>query len=287
MIVVESSSELREARGRAGGGPVVFVPTMGCLHAGHMALIEAARRHAGSDGTVIVSIYVNPLQFGPNEDFAAYPRTFEADRTACEAAGVDILFHPPDLYPDGAPQVRLSVAPELAGCLCGAARPGHFDGVATVVAKLFHLTAPDAAVFGEKDWQQLTIIRRMAADLDFGIRILAAPTVREPDGLAMSSRNRYLNEDERRRAPALHRALAAMRERAAAGERDAGRLIDIGAAMLEAADITPEYLEIRDGRSLRPLTRLGDAPARAFVAARVGPARLIDNLALTPEENSP
>ncbi len=278
MIVASTIEELAAARNRL-AAPVAFVPTMGCLHEGHRTLIRRARRLGRS---VVVSIYVNPLQFGPGEDFDAYPRTFEADRECCREDGVDLLFHPETLYPEGPPQVRMRVDDRLAGCLCGVERPGHFDGVATVVAILFQLVRPDVAVFGEKDWQQLTIIRRMVRDFHFPVRIEGVPTVREDDGLAMSSRNRYLNEAERTRAGALYSALRAMRSAASSGEKDSARLIELGRLRLEAAGVRPEYLEIRDGDTLAPLERIAPG-ARAFVAARIGRARLIDNLALEEE----
>ncbi len=280
MDVIRGMAEMRQARRRL-RGRVALVPTMGCLHAGHASLIRRAREAAD---TVIVSIYVNPLQFGPNEDFDRYPRTFEADAALCEQLGADILFHPDTLYPDGEPRVSLRVDDALAGCLCGASRPGHFDGVATVIAILFQLAMPDIAFFGEKDWQQLVVLRRMARDLAMPVEIRGCPTVREADGLAMSSRNRYLASEDRERAAAIPKALARMADLARAGERDAARLIEAGRARLHDAGITPEYLEVRAADTLDPLARLDRAPARAFVAARVGGARLIDNM---PLDNRP
>ncbi len=276
MDIIRDMAAMQRARDML-SGRVALVPTMGCLHEGHASLIRRARNAADS---VIVSIYVNPLQFGPNEDFARYPRTFEADAALCERLGADVVFHPDDLYPGGRPLVRLSVDALLTNCLCGAHRPGHFDGVATVVAILLHLTRPHLAFFGEKDWQQLVVIRRMARDLAFPVDIIGCPTVRESDGLAMSSRNRYLTEADRRRAAALPAALGAMREQALAGECDCASLIETGRTMLNAADIEPEYLEIREAETLRPVARLGEQAARAFVAAHVGHARLIDNMPL-------
>ena len=197
MITIESTAELRrELEPAPRGRRVALVPTMGCLHAGHMSLIRLAKELAD---LVVVSIYVNPLQFGPGEDLATYPRPFEADAGQCREAGVDLLFHPQDLYPHGEPEVSLRVR-GLSDVLCGASRPGHFDGVATVVNILFNIVCPDVAVFGEKDWQQLAIIRRMAQDLAMPVSIIGAPILREADGLAMSSRNRYLRGDERRQA---------------------------------------------------------------------------------------
>lgn len=279
MIVISSATELRRhlaaSRNR---NRIALVPTMGCLHEGHLSLIRKAREHAD---IVVVSIYVNPLQFGPNEDFDAYPRTFDADATLCKAENVDVIFHPESLYADGKPQVRLCVDEALTGCLCGASRPGHFDGVATVVSILFHIVQPEIAVFGEKDWQQLTIIRRMVEDLMMPLEVIGVPTVREDDGLAMSSRNRYLNAIDRKRAAHLSKALARMQQLAAGGETNADILIGTGRDTLAHFDIEPEYLEIRDAASLQCVERLSaDTPARAFIAARIGHARLIDNVPL-------
>ena len=255
---------------------MALVPTMGCLHAGHARLIREARALAQ---VVVVSIYVNPLQFGPNEDFARYPRSFDADVALCAEAGADVIFHPESLYPEGGLKVSLTVS-ELGGMLCGASRPGHFDGVATVVNILFNLVQPSVAVFGEKDWQQLAIIRRMVADLHMPVEVVGAETEREADGLAMSSRNRYLGDAERERAVSLSAALSAMQSLAAAGEHDASALIAAGHSVLNDAGIESEYLEIRDAGSLQTLQKLTGSPARAFVAARLGTARLIDNMSL-------
>lgn len=283
MRVAESTAELRAMldgfRLESGVGrrkSVALVPTMGCLHAGHARLIREARTLAN---TVVVSIYVNPLQFGPNEDFARYPRCFEADLAICAEQGADIVFHPASLYPEAGPKVSLTVR-DLSDVLCGAVRPGHFDGVATVVSILFNAVQPNVAVFGEKDWQQLTIIRRMARDLHMPVDIVGVETVREDDGLAMSSRNRYLDEGQRRQAMALSRALGVMRKLAGAGERDASDLVEAGRQLLQQAGIEPEYLEIRDAELLNPVDTLDDRAARAFVAASVGSARLIDNMPL-------
>ncbi|HXH63917.1 MAG TPA: pantoate--beta-alanine ligase [Mariprofundaceae bacterium] len=275
MKTIETVSGLRrELQARRNGNRVALVPTMGCLHEGHMSLIRLARELAD---VVVVSIYVNPLQFGPSEDFSAYPRPFADDERACLEAGVDLLFHPQNLYPEGGPQVSLHVA-GLDDVLCGATRPGHFDGVATVVAILFNIVQPDVAVFGEKDWQQLAIIRRMASDLAMPVAVIGATIVREPDGLAMSSRNRYLGEEERQQAAGLFRALQAMHTAAQAGEESLELLLDIGRDSLKEDGIEPEYLEIRDAETLQE-PKPGRA-ARAFVAARIGTARLIDNMAL-------
>jgi len=262
-------------------GDVALVPTMGALHPGHLTLVREAKARAGA---VVVSIFVNPTQFGPNEDLAAYPRQLAEDTRLLEAEGVDLLWAPSveEVYPEGF-ATHISVA-GLSETLCGAFRPGHFDGVATVVAKLFNQVRPDLAVFGEKDWQQLAVIRRMARDLDLThprtVRILGVPTVRELDGLAMSSRNRYLSSQDRARAGALPRL---MREAIAAivsGEAVASTLAALRSALLEAGFESVDYAELADAQSLRPLTAAADAPARLFVAARIGGTRLIDNMPL-------
>ncbi len=257
-------------------GTVALVATMGALHAGHMALIEQARREADA---VVVSIYVNPRQFGAGEDFDRYPRRLEEDRRRCAEAGVDLLFAPDTLYGADGPRVSLVVVPALTDCLCGASRPGHFDGVVTVVAILFHLLRPDVALFGEKDWQQLQVIRAMVRDLYFPLRVVAVPTAREASGLAMSSRNLNLSEAGRARAAALFAALSAMRRRVAAGERDCRRLEASALAVLHEAGLEVEYLEIRDGGTLRPVARVA-AGSRVFAAVRVDGVRLIDNVGL-------
>jgi pantoate--beta-alanine ligase len=275
MISIESVDGLhRELQVLRKNKRVALVPTMGSLHDGHLSLITLARQLAD---IVVASIYVNPLQFGPDEDFAAYPRSFATDAEACIKAGVDVLFHPLNLYPAGEPKVSLHVH-ELDSVLCGAARPGHFDGVATVVTILCNLVQPDVAVFGEKDWQQLAIIRRMASDLAMPTAIIGAPTVREDDGLAMSSRNRYLEPKERKQATGLFRAVEAMQNAAAAGEQDTDALLDIGRASLKHDGIQPEYLEIRDAETLQ--APIPGQQARVFVAAPIGEARLIDNMPL-------
>jgi len=281
MKIATSTEELRSLLGtsRVDGDihrRVALVPTMGCLHAGHARLIHKARQLAD---IVVVSIYVNPLQFGPHEDFARYPRNFEADKEVCDTEGADIIFHPNNLYPEDGPKITLRVR-DLGDVLCGAARPGHFDGVASVVAILFHIVQPDMAVFGEKDWQQLAIIRRLVADLQLPVEIVGVETVREADGLAMSSRNRYLGDTEQEQAKSLSAALRAMQSLAASGENQGYALIAAGHSVLLAAGINPEYLEIRQADSLQGLATLEGYPARAFVAAQFGSARLIDNIPL-------
>lgn len=282
MKIIESASEMQQAALalRAQGRRIGFVPTMGNLHDGHLSLVRIAKRHAD---VVVVSIFVNPTQFGPNEDFAAYPRTFEADRALCEAEGVDLVFHPsvPDMYPEGA---SVSVTENsLARTLCGAARPGHFDGVCTVVAKLFNVVLPHVAVFGEKDAQQLRVIRRMVRDLRFPVEIVSGPTAREPDGLARSSRNQYLTAEQRPQAVCLRRALDEAERRFAAGERDPAALVAaMRAVVAQAPAAKIDYIEIVDDETLSPLTGPIVRPALAALAVWVGLPRLIDNAVLRP-----
>jgi pantoate--beta-alanine ligase len=253
-------------------GPVVLVPTMGALHAGHAALVEHARVFAES---VVVSIFVNPLQFGPDEDFARYPRSLPADLELCERLGAAVVWAPAadDVYPGGAAQVTVSPGP-LGDQLEGAARPGHFGGMLTVVAKLFGLVRPAVGLFGEKDYQQLVLIRRMVGDLELGVGVGGVPTVREPDGLALSSRNVYLSADERRRATALSRALFAGRDASGGG---ALAVVAAARAVLDAEPgVAVDYLELRGAQDLGPAPEHGEA--RLLVAARVGTTRLIDNV---------
>jgi pantoate--beta-alanine ligase len=257
--------------------PVVLVPTMGALHAGHAALIAAARTRASRNGTVIVSIFVNPTQFGPNEDLAKYPRTMEADLQICSTHGADAVFAPTaeEMYPPG--DSTFVDETKLSRGLCGAQRPGHFRGVCTVLAKLFNIIRPDVAIFGEKDYQQLAIVRRMARDLFFNLEIIGHPTVREADGLAMSSRNRYLNTDERKRAAAFPAALST-----AARENDPGQIIAKATALVtEGTGSAPQYVEMVDAETLAPLAAL-DRPAVLAAAVKIGETRLIDNVRLAP-----
>ena len=257
--------------------PVILVPTMGALHAGHAALIDAARARAGRNGTVIVSVFVNPTQFGPNEDLAKYPRTFEADLELCAAHGADAVFAPAaeEMYPPG--DSAFIEETTLSRGLCGAQRPGHFRGVCTVVAKLFNILRPEAAIFGEKDYQQLAVIRRMARDLFLGIEIVGHATVRESDGLAMSSRNRYLSADERKRAAAFPAALKQATEEPDSRSivTRANKLITLGTGS------APEYVELVDAETLEPLAAL-DRPAVLAAAVKIGETRLIDNVRLAP-----
>ncbi|GGD85139.1 pantothenate synthetase [Tsuneonella deserti] len=268
---------------RAGGKRLALVPTMGALHEGHLTLVREARRHADA---VAVSIFVNPKQFGPNEDLDAYPRRMAADCALLEAEGVELLWAPgvEEMYPAGF-STTVSVAGVSDG-LCGAARPGHFDGVATVVLKLFNQVRPDVALFGEKDWQQLAVIRRMARDLDL-VRphveaIVGVPTVRETDGLAMSSRNQYLSPAARAQAAALPQAMREAIAALAAGSAAAPTLAALEAHLLQAGFDSVDYAALADPLSLAPLDTLGDAPARLLVAARIGGTRLIDNMHVGP-----
>jgi pantoate--beta-alanine ligase len=260
--------------------PVVLVPTMGALHAGHAALIDRARKLAGARGTVVVSVFVNPTQFGPREDLARYPRPFAADRRLCAQHGADVIFHPAAeaMYPEG-----YSTFVEETGVsapLCGASRPGHFRGVATVVLKLLQIVAPQVAVFGLKDYQQCAVIRRMVRDLHLSVRIAAVETVREADGLALSSRNRYLTAAERAQAPVLRRALLAARTAFRSGERSAARLRQKIAATIATAPLARlDYAEVVDADSLRRIAKV-ERPAVMAGAVFFGQTRLIDNLRL-------
>jgi pantoate--beta-alanine ligase len=266
--VVTTRAELASARAQA-AGPVGVVMTMGALHDGHASLIRAARERAG---TVLMTLFVNPLQFGPNEDFDRYPRTLEKDLEIARAKGVDIVFAPSRdvMYPGGEPSVRVSPGP-LGQILEGASRPGFFDGVLTVVLKLLNLTRPDLAFFGEKDFQQLTLIRALVRDTDLPVEIVGVPTVREPDGLALSSRNRYLGPDERDAALTLFRALRAGQ---AAAERGEDPLVAANAVFVGTPAAKLDYLAVTDPL-LGPAPQHG--PARMLVAAWVGGTRLIDN----------
>lgn len=256
---------------RQAGKRIAFVPTMGYLHDGHLSLLREARKRGD---VLALSIYVNPTQFGPKEDLGRYPRDEAGDLAKAESCGVDLAFVPSNLYPDGF-QTYIQVR-ELEQPLCGASRPGHFIGVATVVAKLFQLVRPYVALFGRKDYQQLAIIRRMVRDLDFDIEIVGMPIVREADGLAMSSRNAYLKGDERQRALCLSRGLAAARERFARGERDAATLVAAARAQVEQGATRVDYVELRDAESLSPIAKV-DRPAVLAIAAFIGTTRLIDN----------
>jgi pantoate--beta-alanine ligase len=271
--VVETVADLRRLRADL-PGPVALVPTMGALHQGHRTLVRAARQAAGS---VVVSVFVNPTQFGPGEDFERYPRTWDDDLAALAEEGADLVFHPQvqEVYPPGAVGVTVDPGP-LGSVLEGAVRPGHFAGVLTVVAKLFGLVRPDLALFGEKDYQQLTLIRAMARELALGVEVLGVPTVREDDGLALSSRNRYLDEGQRAAALTIS---AALRAGAAAGPEGADAVLAAAGAALDAEPtLVRDYLELTDP-DLGPVPPAG--PARLLVAARAGTTRLLDNVAVT------
>ena len=278
MLTVTTIADVRQhvSRWHEAKQRVVFVPTMGNLHAGHVSLIEAAREHGDK---FVASIFVNPMQFGPNEDFAHYPRTPTQDSTMLEAAGCDLMFMPEvgEIYPNGADQATRVVVPGISDILCGEFRPGHFEGVATVVAKLFHIVDPDVAVFGEKDFQQLTVIRRMVADLCLRVEIVGAPTVREADGLAMSSRNQYLDAQQRALAPAIYRQLTQAVAALKSGSRDFAGIDAAGRATLDGAGFRTDYFSVRDARSLAPAA-LATQHFVVMTAARLGKARLIDNV---------
>lgn len=283
MKVVREPAELSRsvAEARSRGEEIGLVPTMGALHEGHLSLIRAAREECD---TVVVSIFVNPKQFGPNEDFVSYPRDEKRDLELAEAAGADLIYAPTvaAMYPEG-----FATTVEVAGLtdvLCGAKSSrgsAHFKGVTTVVCKLLNAAAPDRAYFGQKDAQQVAVIKRMVRDLDLPVKVRVMPTVREPDGLAMSSRNAYLGADDRRLARELHRALAAVRDDLEA-ERELAEAIDRARGRLVAAGIEPEYFEARDPDSLEPVERVAERPVLIALAAQVGPARLIDNIVFDP-----
>jgi pantoate--beta-alanine ligase len=280
MIVARSKAELRDAvPSRREGKTIGLVPTMGYLHDGHLSLLSAARERCD---VVVMSLFVNPAQFAPDEDLASYPRNEARDLELARNAGVDVVYAPPpmDVYPDGF-ATTVEVRGQLTEVLDGAPEgrgPAHFRGVTTVVAKLFNAVGPDVAFFGQKDAQQAVVIERMARDLDFPVEIEVLPTVREPDGLAMSSRNTYLAPQDRERAAALSRALRAAEAVAAGGEPRTAPALAAARAELARAGIEPEYLEARDAESLAPAERLNGRPVLIAVAARVGAARLIDNI---------
>jgi pantoate--beta-alanine ligase len=282
MKVITRPDELRDlvSERRRKAERIAFVPTMGNLHAGHGSLVSRARKLADR---VIVSVFVNPLQFGPNEDFAAYPRTPDEDRALLTSLGVDVLFTPgvDDIYPRGQESTARVHVPDLEDILCGAFRPGHFMGVATVVTKLLNLVQPDVALFGEKDYQQLMIIRRAATDLCMPIEIVGVPTTREVDGLAMSSRNRYLTPEQRKAAPAIFAELEKARRALESGATDFAAIEEEGAAALRRAGFKPDYFAVRDAATLGG----PDAQSTELVvltAARIGRARLIDNVRAMP-----
>jgi pantoate ligase/cytidylate kinase len=267
-------TKLRHERPQAKIG---FVPTMGALHEGHASLVRKARQECDF---VVVSIFVNPLQFGPNEDFDRYPRTFPDDLEICRSAGVDAVFHPSvgEIYPCPLEQMTKVIPPaQLIDRLCGSFRPGHFEGVATIVLKLFNIVQPTQAYFGEKDYQQLTVIRRMARDLDLPLAVIGVPTIREDDGLAMSSRNVYLTKEHRALAPKLHKAITFVRDAGAAGSTLDRALEEAKQMLAEIPDLQLQYLEACDGDTLEPLKQ-AKKPMVVLVAAKLGNVRLIDNV---------
>lgn len=277
MNRAETRGALREAvaAARAAGHRIGFVPTMGFLHEGHLTLVDRARENADF---VVASVFLNPLQFGPGEDLAKYPRDLERDARLLESRGTDLLFAPSadEMYRGGPPGVTI-VAPRLTDRLCGAFRPGHFEGVLTVVAKLFHLVQPDVTVFGRKDFQQLVLVRRMARDLDFPLEVLEGETLREPDGLALSSRNVYLKGEARVQAALLHRALEAAQDAFARGERAAARLVAAARAVLDSGSLVrPQYIEVVESDTLDAVEHAAPGDVVAL-AAHVGDTRLIDN----------
>jgi pantoate--beta-alanine ligase len=284
MDVVHTIAECREARDSR--GRVAFVPTMGALHAGHLSLMKVAREHGEH---VVVSIFVNPTQFGPREDFNRYPRPIEDDLAKCREAGVDLVFNPSpeEMYPTGKTDIVVDL-PNLTEVLEGKHRPGHFRGVCRVVAKLFNIVDPQSAFFGQKDFQQFRVISAMVETLDFPIEVIGCPTLRDPDGLAMSSRNQYLSEDERERALSISRALMTARNEVKSGVRQANRLVatmrgivlDVGT--LGRIPVSIDYVAAVDPLTLKPVDIL-EGPAVLAIAARVGNTRLIDNVIVQPE----
>lgn len=284
MQILYTTEQLRQWRAQAGRAPLGLVPTMGNLHAGHQALLEAAVARCDR---VVASIFVNPLQFGPQEDLATYPRTLDADLALLDAIGVDAAFVPSveQMYPHGGESLTRIHVDALASALCGRQRPGHFEGVATVVTKLFNLVRPDSAFFGEKDYQQLVVIRRVAADLCMAVDVVGVATVREADGLALSSRNQYLGTQQRRHAPQLANALSECVQRLAAGERAFDMLEERGLQQLQQAGFTPEYFAIRDAQLGRP--DAGTHAFRVLAAGVLGQARLIDNMGLVVARQQP
>lgn len=283
MTVVQSIADCRVERAKL--GRVALVPTMGALHDGHLSLVHTARRHAPH---VAVSIFVNPTQFGPREDFARYPRPLEADLEKCRSAGVDLVFNPPadEIYPPGAPNLVIDL-PQLTESLEGKHRPGHFKGVCQVVAKLFNIVLPEVACFGQKDFQQLRVISAMVWSLNLPIEVVGCPTLRDRDGLAMSSRNQYLSPDERRRALSISRALMLASGEVREGVRQTNRLIaTMQNVLLDPGDlgrvpVSIDYVAAVDAVTLKPVETVA-APTALLIAARVGSTRLIDNMVVQP-----
>ena len=278
MLVVATINELQNAlhKHRQANKKIAVVPTMGNLHEGHLALVKTAQQHAD---IVVVTLFVNPTQFGANEDLDSYPRTFQDDCDKLDALNTSILFAPniDEMYPLGGDQTTHVHVPNMTQVLCGASRPGHFDGVTTIVSKLFNITRADIAIFGEKDYQQLAVIRRMVNDLNIPIKIIGKPIVREPDGLAMSSRNGYLSEKERRIAPRLHQLLQTIKQEIIEGNHDLKSLESHAITDLIEAGFKPDYLQIYQRSELRPATE-NDKEIIILAAAFLGSTRLIDNI---------
>jgi pantoate--beta-alanine ligase len=283
MNTVKAVRDLRAAvaRARSEGKRIALVPTMGNLHSGHIALVNKAAQRADF---VVASIFVNPLQFGPNEDLASYPRTLAADQEKLLQAGCHLLFTPnvEEMYPHGMADQTIVRVPVVSEGLCGGSRPGHFDGVSTVVSKLFNMVQPDIAVFGQKDFQQLAVVSALVRDLNMPIQIIGEPTVRAADGLALSSRNGYLNETQRASAPALYRVINVIADAVRSGDKNFEQLLVNGKRDLEAAGFRPDYLEIRHAVTLRPAMAV-DRDLVILGAAYLGTTRLIDNLHLDRE----
>ena len=281
--IVKTPEEMRARADawRAAGKRIAFVPTMGYLHQGHVSLLDEGRKRGD---VLVLSIFVNPTQFGPKEDLSRYPRDLEGDLAKAERAGVDVAYVPDaaSMYPDGY-QTFVEVE-ELQKGLCGASRPGHFRGVATVVLKLFHAVQPHVALFGRKDYQQLRVLSRMAHDLDLGVEVVGMPIVREPDGLAMSSRNGYLTPDERAIAPALYRVLTLCAQKIAQG-RSIAAISAEGREAIERAGFVLDYIEARHAETLMPVKSIEDGPVRLLVAAKLGKTRLIDNVKVAPRSS--
>lgn len=278
MKVIQEITELRELRRewQSSKQNIAFVPTMGNLHNGHLQLVQEAKK---SSTKVVVSIFVNPLQFGPDEDLDAYPKTLEADKTSLEALDVDVLFMPKseDIYSRGIEHQTFVEVPGLSYMICGASRPGHFRGVATIVCKLFNMVQPNHAFFGEKDFQQLQVIKAMVTDLSMNLHIHGVPTQREADGLAMSSRNGYLNEDQRKFAPVLYKEIKSLSQAIESGRRDFTSLIEQAKAKLSSAGFNPDYIEIRNAHTLLQVGH-EDVDLVILAAAFCGKTRLIDNI---------
>ena len=281
MQTISTIDGLREIRRewQLAGKSISFVPTMGNLHAGHLSLVEAAKEHAD---IVVVSIFVNPLQFGADEDLDSYPRTLEADSEHLSKLGVDVLFTPSveAIYPRGLEQQTFVEVPGISYMICGASRPGHFRGVATIVSKLFNMVQPNSAFFGEKDYQQVQVIKAMVTDLSMNLSVHAIPTMRHNDGLAMSSRNGYLTEDERQIAPMIYQTIIRIREQIESGRRDFNQLINTENTLLAQSGFKPDYIEIRDAFTLQPASFEGKELV-ILIAAFLGKTRLIDNIQVT------